>query len=122
MIDRENLFDQPARNDLITYDNSRKIAPGKGNDYITAGSIDFNYFKNYYEMIAIDLSKQQAVDFDPKAMQQINFTRNLDREEGGTIFFFVEEGKETILDFSQGDLKVLWMLSYDLATACFILL
>ena len=48
MIDRENLFDQPARNDLITYDNSRKIAPGKGNDYITAGLIDFNYFKNYY--------------------------------------------------------------------------
>ena len=73
-------------------------------------------------MIAIDLSKQQVVDFDPKAMQQINFTGNLDQEEGGTIFFFVEEGKETILDFSQGDLKVLWMLSYDLATACFILL
>ena len=107
MIDRENLFDQPARNDLITYDNSRKIAPGKGNDYITAGLIDCNYFKNYYQMIAIDLSKQQVVDFDPKAMQQINFTGNLDQEEGGTIFFFVEEGKETILDFSQGDLKVL---------------
>ena len=122
MIDRENLFDQPVRNDLITYDNSRKIAPGKGNDYITACLIGCNYFKNYYWMIAIDLSKQQAVDADPKAMQQINFTGNLDREEGGKIFFFIEEGKEIILDFPQGTLKVLWMLSYDLATACFILL
>ena len=107
MIDRENLFDQPVRNDLITYDNSRKIAPGKGNDYITASLIGCNYFKNYYWMIAIDLSKQQAVNADPKAMQQINFTGNLDREEGGKIFFFIEEGKEIILDFPQGNLKVL---------------
>ena len=66
-------------------------------------------------MIAIDLSKQQALDADPKAMQQINFTRNLNRVPNvndnkynmGTMFFIIEEAGETILDFSQGTLKVL---------------
>ena len=52
-------------------------------------------------MIAIDLSKQQALDADPKAIQQINFTGNLDRPAGATMFFIVEETKETVLDFSQ---------------------
>ena len=55
-------------------------------------------------MIAIDLSKQQALDDDPKAIQQINFTRNL--EEESTIFFIIEEAKETVLDFSHGTVKV----------------
>ena len=56
-------------------------------------------------MIAIDLSKQQAVDADPKAMQQINFTGNL--EQQATMFFIIEEAKETVLDFSRGTLKVI---------------
>ena len=58
-------------------------------------------------MIAINLSKQQALDADPKAIQQINFIENLDREGNTTIFFIIEEVKETILDFSQGTVKVL---------------
>ena len=58
-------------------------------------------------MTAIDLSKQQVLDPDPKAMQQINFTGNQDRAEGTTIFFIIGEAKETILDFSQGTVKVL---------------
>ena len=53
-------------------------------------------------MIAIYLSKQQPLDADPKAIQQINFTANIDRDENATISFIVEEMKETILDFSQG--------------------
>ena len=69
-------------------------------------------------MIAIDLSKQQALDGDPKAIQQINFTANLDRNGDTTMFLIIEETKETILDFSQGTVKVLRMSSYDLATAC----
>ena len=56
---------------------------------------------------AIDLSKQQALDADPKAIQQINFTENLDRAEGAKMFFITEEAKEIVLDFSQGTLKVL---------------
>ena len=55
-------------------------------------------------MIAIDLTKQQALDADPKAIQQINFTGNLQQQ--ATIFFIIEEAKETVLDFSQGTVKV----------------
>ena len=60
-------------------------------------------------MIAIDLSKQQAWDADPRAIQQINFTANLDRDDGTAMFFIIEQAKETVLDFSQGTVKVLWM-------------
>ena len=58
-------------------------------------------------MIAIDLSKQKTFDADPKAIQQISFTANLDRAGNTTIFLIIEEAKETILDFSQGTVKAL---------------
>ena len=58
-------------------------------------------------MIAINLSKQQAPDADPRAIQQINFIVNLDRVGNTTMFFITEEAKETVLDFSQGTVKVL---------------
>ena len=58
-------------------------------------------------MIAIDLSKQQALDAHPKAIQEIDFTANLDRDGDTTIFFIIEEMKESIIDFSQGTIKVL---------------
>ena len=58
-------------------------------------------------MIAKDLSKQQALDADLKAIQQINFTTNLDRDGNTTMFFIIEEAKKTILNFSQGTVKVL---------------
>ena len=56
-------------------------------------------------MIAIDLSKQQALDADPRAIQQINFTANLDRAGNTMVYFIYEEAKETILDFSQEQYK-----------------
>ena len=58
-------------------------------------------------MIAIDLSKQQALDADPKAIQQINFTANLDRENNARLYFILDEAKETVFVFSQGTIKVL---------------
>ena len=58
-------------------------------------------------MIAVDLLKQQALDADPRANQQINFTANLDRASSTRIYFILEEAKETKLDFSQGTIKVL---------------
>ena len=58
-------------------------------------------------MIAIDLSKQQALDADPKAIQQINFTANLDRAENTRIYFIPKEAKEAVFEFSQGSVKVL---------------
>ena len=51
-------------------------------------------------MTAIDLSKQQSLDADPRAIQQINFTANLDRAGNTTMFFIIEEAKETAFEFS----------------------
>ena len=69
--------------------------------------LDYPYFKDSYTMIALDLSKQRALDADRRANQQINFTVNLDRAGNTRIYFILEEAKETILDFSQGTRKVL---------------
>ena len=107
MINGENFFDQPIKNNKITYDNIRKIATSKGDDYTTGCLLDYSYFKDTYKMIAVDLSKQQALDADPRAIRQINFTANLDRAENTRVYFILEEAKETILDFSQGTVKVL---------------
>ena len=107
MIDSKIFFDQPINSNIKTYENIRKIATGQGDDYTTGCLLDYPYFKNHYKMIAIDLSKQQALDADPRAIQQINFTANLDRAGNTTMFFIIEEVKETVLDFSQGTVKVL---------------
>ena len=58
-------------------------------------------------MIAIDLIIQQALDADPEAIEQINFTSNLDKDGATALFFIIKEAKETISDFSQGTVKVL---------------
>ena len=58
-------------------------------------------------MIAIDLSKQQALDANPRVIQQINFAANLERDEDTTMFFIIEEAKKNVLDFLQGTVKVL---------------
>ena len=107
MINGENLFDQPIKNRGVTYDNIRKIATGQGDDYTTGCLLDYPYFANTYKMIAVDFRKQQALDADPRAIQQINFTANLDRAGNTRVYFILAEAKETILDFSQGTVKVL---------------
>ena len=109
MIDGKNFFHQPIKDDKITYDNIRKIATGQGDDYTTECLLDYAYFKDYYKMIAIDLSKQQALDADPTAIRQINFTANLNIAGSTRIYFILEVAKETVLDFSQGTVKVLQM-------------
>ena len=63
-------------------------------------------------MIAIDLSKQQELDVDPRATQQINFTISLDEAGNTRIYFILEVAKETVSDFSQGTVKVLWIQFY----------
>ena len=107
MIDGKNFFDQPVKNDKVTYENIRKITIGQGDDYTTGCLLDYTYFKKYYKIIAIDLSKQQVLDADPKAIQQINFTTNLDRAGNKRFYFILEEAKETVFEFSQGTVKVL---------------
>ena len=77
MIDEQNFFDQLVRNNLRTYESIRKIETGQRDDYATGCLLDYDYFKDYYKMIAIDLRKQQALNADWQAIQQINFTGTL---------------------------------------------
>ena len=107
VINGENFFDQPIKNNKVTYENIRKIATGQGDDYTTGCLLDYSYFVDTCKMIAVDLNKQQALNADPRAIQQINFTANLDRAGNTRVYFILEEAKETILDFSQGTVKVL---------------
>ena len=126
MIYGENFFDQPVKKNKVTYENIRKIATGQpikdnkvtyenirkidtgqGDDYTTGCLLDYVYFKDNYEIIAVDLIKQQALDADPRANQQINFTANLYRANNTRIYFTLEEANENKLEFSQGTVKVL---------------
>ena len=79
----------------------------QGDDYNTGVLLDYVYFKIYYKMITINLSKQQVLDAYPKAIQKINFTGNLDRVGNTTTFFIIAEPKKTILDFQQGIVTVI---------------
>ena len=99
------LIEKPVKIDLTTYENIRKNATGPGDDY--------NYFKNYYKIKTIDLSKQQVLDDNPKAREQINFTGNLDLGGQTAIQFIIEEVKETVLGFSQWTLRV-WQFYFAL--------
>ena len=94
----KTFFDQPVKNNIGTYENIRKIATGRGDDYTTGFLLDYIYFKNYYKMIAVALSKQQALDADPKAIQQINFTANLEQEIQDSISFLKNQ-KKLFLNF-----------------------
>ena len=83
----------------------KKNATGQGGDYTTGCLLDYPYFKGNYKMIAIDLSKRQALDADPSAIQQVNFMANLDRAGNTTMFFIIEEAEGAVLDFSQETVK-----------------
>ena len=107
MIDETNFVDHPIKNILKTYDNIRKIATGQGDDCTTGSLLDYSYLKKHYKLIAIDFSKQQKLDADPKAIQQINFIGNLTIAEDARMYFITEEAKEKVLDFSKGTAKVL---------------
>ena len=107
MINGEQFFDQPIKNNKVTYENIRKIATGQGDEYTTGCLLDYPYFKDSYKMISADLTKQEVLYGDPRANQQINFTANLDRAGNTRIYFIVEEARENRLDFSQETVKVL---------------
>ena len=99
MIDGKNFFDQPINSMTKTYENIRKIATGQGDDYTTGCLLDYSYFKDHYKMIAIDLSKQQALDADPRAIQQINFTENLDRDGNKQCSLLLKKQKRLFWTF-----------------------
>ena len=74
----ENFFDHPVQYDLRKHNNIQKFTTGQRDDYTNGCLLAYFYFRKHDKMIAIDLSKEQALDFDTKAIQQIRFTGNLD--------------------------------------------
>ena len=106
MIQGRDFFDQPIKFDLRTYDNIEKIVTGQDDGYTTGCLLDYPYFDKFYKLIAIDLSKQRKLDTDPKAIQQINFTGNLE-QNNATMLFIIKEAKELELEFSKETEKVL---------------
>ena len=104
-------FDDQSINDLINqYDEVRKISTGQDDDYTTGCLLDFAYFEKNYRLIAADLSKQKALDADPKAIQQIIFTDKIKATEANIrtiIYYILEKSKETKLEFAKGTTKVL---------------
>ena len=80
---------------------------GQGDCDTTGCSLDYPYLTEHYKLIAIDLPKQQVLDGDPKAVQQINVTGNIERDGNTETFLTIEEAKEIILDFSERTMKVL---------------
>ena len=94
-IDRKIFWLASKKWKKRTYDNIKKITTGWGDDGTTGCQLHYAYFKNYYNMIAVNVHKQQALDADPKAIQKINFTVNLDQEGQMVMYFIIEEAKET---------------------------
>ena len=73
LIDGRKFYDQSINDQIKKYDEIRKIATGKGDDYTTGCLLDYHYFKNHYQLIAVDLSNEKELDADPKAIQKIEF-------------------------------------------------
>ena len=89
MIDGQNFLLQPIKHELKTNDINKNIATNPGDDYTAGFFLDYPYFKIYYKVIAIGLSKQKKLVADPKAVQQIHFTGHLVRAESETVFSFI---------------------------------
>ena len=93
-------------------ENISKIAIDQGYDYTAGCLLDYSYLKENYKLIAIDLRKRQEPDGDPKGIQQINSTGNLDRAEDTYMFFIFKAVKETILDFFKRNYKSIVNVSH----------
>ena len=108
MIDGRNLYDQLI-NDLIKqYDELRKVSTGQG-DYTTGCLLDYVYFKDNYRLNVVDLSKQKALDADPRAIQKILFQEVVGGDNNTKIrlYTILEKSKETVLEFYKGTAEVL---------------
>ena len=110
-INRKNFYDQDMKK---RYEEIRKLATGQGEDYTTGCLLDYDYLKNHYRLIAVDLSRQKQLDADPKAIQQIEFVRQLkklnnDKNNVESLFILtiLEKIEELRLTFSQGSVTLL---------------
>ena len=105
LIDGRNFYDQPINDKIRQYNKIRKIATRQGDDYTTGCLLDYQYFKDHYNLIAIDLSKQKELDADSRAIQQIEFYGML--KTNSQVCTVLEKSKETMLEFYKGTAKVL---------------
>ena len=104
-IDGRNFYDQSINDVIKQYDEIRKISTEQGDNYTTGCLLDFTYFEKNYRLIAADLSKQNALDADPKAIQQITFTGKAGNQI--RVYYILEQSEETMLEFAKGTTKVL---------------
>ena len=105
LIDGRNFYDRPISDQIRKYDEIRKIATGKGDNYTTGCLLNYQYFKDNYQLIAVDLSKQKELDVDPRAIQQIDFYGML--TTNSQVCTVLGKSKETKLEFCNGTGKVL---------------
>ena len=105
LIDGRNVYDQPINDLKKQYNEIRKTATGQGDDYTTGCLLDYQYFKDHYNLIANDLSKQKELDADSRAIQQIGFYGML--KTNSLVYTVLEKSKATMLQFSKGTAKVL---------------
>ena len=99
------MYDQLINDLTKQNDEVRKISTGQGDDYTTSCLLDFAYFKNNYRLISADLSKQQLLDADSRAIQQITFTGKT--SQAAIIYCISEKSKETMLQFCKGTTRQL---------------
>ena len=117
MIDGRNFFDHPTKNDLKTCCNIRKTATRQGNDYSMGCLLGSPYFKKYFKLIARDLSKKQKLEADPKAIQQINFTGNLDEAENlqkNSFFSLLKKQNKQFQFFQKEQLNCCNLFRFDI--------
>ena len=104
IIDKLAFFDLPIKTEEETYEKIIDIS--RNNEYTTGNLLDYNYFKKNYKLIAIDLSKQQALQENEDLIQQINFIGKL--EEAANVFIIIEKKENTISEFSQNLANVIY--------------
>ena len=104
IINKLAFFDLPVKTEEEAYEKIIDIS--RNNEYTTGNLLDYDYFKKYYKLIAIDLSKQQALQENEDLIQQINFIERL--TEAANVFIIIEKKEHTILEFSQNFANVLY--------------
>ena len=104
IIDKLVFLDLPIKNEEEAYEKIIDIS--RNNEYTTGNLLDYDYFKKYYKLIAIDLSKQQVLQENEDLIQQINFISRL--EKAANVFIIIEKKEKTIIEFSQNFANVLY--------------
>ena len=104
VIDKLAFFDLPIKTEEEAYEKIIDIS--RNNEYTTGNLLDYDYFKKYYKLLTIDLSKQQVLQENEDLIQQINFIGRL--EEAANVFIIIEKKENTILEFSQNFANVIY--------------